>query len=172
MTEPVPNPNGQLADDETGQFFADLLAHDAPGFEDQPTPDASKSRRGLRDAFKSKEDDKPRKPAARIAPYKKDEFIEPVTQMYVVMALGVSPFDSRCASVLAENAENCARAWDELAKANPQVRKTLRTLTQGTAWGAVIMAHAPILIAVASHHMPGMSVPTIRDDISDIPAAE
>ncbi len=39
-------------------------------------------------------------------------------------------------------------AWEELAKTNPRIRAFLLQMIQGGAWGQLIMAHAPILLAV------------------------
>jgi hypothetical protein len=38
-------------------------------------------------------------------------------------------------------------AWEDLAKANPRIRRFLLKLVTGSAWGAVVMAHAPIFMA-------------------------
>jgi hypothetical protein len=81
-----------------------------------------------------------------------------LTQMYAGIGMAVMPFDPACGRVVIENAESCAAALDELAKTNPAVRRVLLSLVTTSAWGAVIMAHAPILMAVAMHH-----VPTLRE---------
>ena len=39
-------------------------------------------------------------------------------------------------------------AWEELAKANPRIRRFLMKVIAGGAWGQLFMAHAPILLAV------------------------
>lgn len=39
-------------------------------------------------------------------------------------------------------------AWEELAKTNPRIRAFLLKMIQGGAWGQLIMAHAPIFLAV------------------------
>lgn len=44
------------------------------------------------------------------------------------------------------NAESCAIAWERLAKENPAIRMALERMLTVSAFGAVIMAHAPILI--------------------------
>lgn len=79
-----------------------------------------------------------------------------LTQMYTGIGMAVMPFDPACGRVVIENAESCAAALDELAKTNPAVRRVLLSLVTTSAWGAVIMAHAPILMAVAMHHVPAL----------------
>ena len=39
-------------------------------------------------------------------------------------------------------------AWENLAKTNPRIRAFLLKLLQGDAWGGLLMAHLPILLAV------------------------
>lgn len=52
-------------------------------------------------------------------------------------------------------------AWDQLAKTNPRVRAFLLKCLTGGAWGALVMAHAPIAMAVVMkdgirRHIPFM----------------
>lgn len=39
--------------------------------------------------------------------------------------------------------------WDDLARTNPRIRKFCLAIIQGGAWGALVLAHAPIGVAVA-----------------------
>lgn len=75
-----------------------------------------------------------------------------------------------------------ARAWAELARENPTVRKVLIGLTYGGAYRGVIMATAPALLAIAAHHglvplgggpkrvveQPAQRAPTIADVDAEI----
>lgn len=79
-----------------------------------------------------------------------------LTQMYTGMGLAVMPFDPACGRVVIENAATCAESLNELAKIDPAVRRVLISLVSSSAWGAVIIAHAPILMAVAMHHVPAL----------------
>lgn len=54
-------------------------------------------------------------------------------------------------------------AWEELAKTNPRIRAALLKLIQGGAWGQLIMAHAPIFLAIVMKdgirkHIPFMKL--------------
>lgn len=48
----------------------------------------------------------------------------------------------------AEDDVTVGEAWEELAKTNPRIRAALLKMIQGGAWGQLIMAHAPIFLAV------------------------
>jgi hypothetical protein len=106
-----------------------------------------------------------KKATAKVPASKPGEFVEPMEQLYTMISLGVDMVDKKdhgnseeCSKIILDEAHNIAVKWDELAQKNDQVRKTLRTLTQGSAWGSLLMAHVPIALAVFATHMPG-SVP-------------
>lgn len=61
--------------------------------------------------------------------------------------------------------DSVGAAWDEVARTNPRIRKTLLKLIAGGAWGQLLMAHAPILLAILmkdgiSKHIPFMKLMT------------
>lgn len=80
----------------------------------------------------------------------------PLVNVYTGIGMSVMPFDPGCGRIIIENAEACATALDDLAKTNPAVRRVLLSLVTTSAWGAVIMAHAPIVMAIAMHHVPAL----------------
>lgn len=141
----------------TEEMFAGVEAEDAPEF---TVPDANKSRRSRREYLfpkTEKDEAKPRarqrkKPAPRA---KKGAFVEPLTELYSTLAIMLMPFDAQCANVVMKSAEQCAQSMDELAYQNESVRRALTAITQTSAWGAVIFAHMPIIMAVVMHHGPG-----------------
>jgi hypothetical protein len=47
-----------------------------------------------------------------------------------------------------EEDDSVGAAWDELARTNPRVRRFLMKAIAGGAWGSLIMAHAPIAMAI------------------------
>jgi hypothetical protein len=61
-------------------------------------------------------------------------------------------FDMPCGTAVIENAENMARSLDTLAQNNPKVKEALLKLTEASGWGQVIVAHAPVMLAVYAHH--------------------
>lgn len=99
-------------------------------------------------------------------PVVKGEFIEPLTDVYNTIGIALMPFKPQVAIALVSPAreateeekakgidpptvaENCARAWDEVAQKNESVRRALKAMTTVGVWGGLFMAHAPILMAV------------------------
>jgi hypothetical protein len=148
----------RMSDDEEGASLLDgLIVEDIDSFADteQTTPNARASRPGFRERLKGEKNERQSKASTRVPPKRKDEFVQPLTEMYTMLGVAITPFDSHCGPIVIQQAEPCARSLDELAAKNEAVRKALRGLTSASALGNVIMAHAPIIIAVAAHHMPG-----------------
>jgi hypothetical protein len=92
-----------------------------------------------------------------LPPRKKGQFVKPLTDMYTSLGMMLYPIDSHCATVIMENAEKCAESLDQLAYENKAIRRVIVNIMQTSAIGTVLIAHAPILIAVAMHHAPGMA---------------
>ena len=109
--------------------------------------------------------------ARRVAepPSKPGTFVEPLETIYSMVGVGVSMIDKpdhECGPVIAENAHDIAVKWDELAQKNPDVRRALRKLTQGSAWAGVIGAHVPVALAIIAVHAPG-ALPSQRKPADD-----
>jgi hypothetical protein len=141
---------------------------DAPTEDMGAVPDHSASReekRSILDYVKNRRtesDEKPTRGRPRSRKQKKaasrpkqGAFVEPLMQMYAFAGAALMMKDQHCGTVVLENAERCAVAMDELAYQNESVRRVLDSLTTGSAIGQVLMAHAPIIMAVASHHGGG-----------------
>ena len=94
---------------------------------------------------------KPSKPAP---PYKEGMFVEPLTKAYGLMALVLLPFKPNSAIAVAENAEQCAEAWDQWARTSPAIRKLLAPLLNSSGVAQVAIAHAPIGAAVVGELAP------------------
>jgi acyl-CoA synthetase (NDP forming) len=60
------------------------------------------------------------------------------------------------------DAPTVGQAWEELAKANPRVRAWLLNLIKGGAWQDLVMAHAPIGIALMTKEWVQRLVPFRR----------
>jgi hypothetical protein len=89
--------------------------------------------------------------------------VQPLEQIYTTIGALLSPFDPVCGSAIIASAGKCATTLDTLAQQNDAVRRALLALTQTSAIGAVAIAHAPIALAVATHHVP--AVATLQADI-------
>lgn len=65
-------------------------------------------------------------------------------------------FDPQCAQVLIQNAETMANSMEKWAKDSPAVRGVLEKVITTSAIGEVVAAHAPIVMAIAMHHVPAV----------------
>lgn len=86
-----------------------------------------------------------------------------MTKLYQRTGRIIKALDKDIGTAVIESAADCGEAWDELARTNPRVRKFLLKLIGGGAIGAIIMAHAPILLAIVMKdgirkHIPFMSL--------------
>lgn len=94
-----------------------------------------------------------------------------ITELYTAIGLGVSLVPSKPSAInpehtvtasigyaIGEQAPKIGAAWKQIADDNPQVREALERLLTVSAVGALITAHAPILIVAAT--AAGMMPPT------------
>lgn len=91
--------------------------------------------------------------------------VKQFTDLYVSVGTMMLPFDQPCGTVIIQSAPKCAEALENLARENPAVRRALMALVETSVWGSVLAAHAPILIAVAIHHVPAVrnAAPSMPD---------
>lgn len=71
-----------------------------------------------------------------------------LVQLYTGVGLLLKPMLPLPALVVVRQSEECADAWIRAAEVNPIIRRALEGFTQASVYGALIMAHAPIAIAV------------------------
>lgn len=91
-------------------------------------------------------------------PYKAGVITNGVNRLYRRAGKIVRAMDADIGSAIIESARNTAEpgepddsvgaAWDELAKTNPRIRRFLMKCLAGGAWGQLVMAHAPIGMAI------------------------
>lgn len=89
--------------------------------------------------------------------------VKPLTDLYVVIGTAVYPFNPRIGTTFVENAKACAEALDQAARVDKNLRRFLMSLVGASVWGPVIVAHAPIAMAIAVELMPnlkGAQLPT------------
>lgn len=101
---------------------------------------------------------KPKKPMPSMAP---SALRQGLIDFYQGVAIVAMPFKPQLAMSISAQAEACADAWIELSKTNPAIKRFLIGLVTTSATGALIMAHAPILIAAAMAFVPAFAE---RDD--------
>lgn len=75
---------------------------------------------------------------------------------YLMLGTGIFPFDNQVGVVVMESAPNCASALNDLADKNPRLRKQLESLLSAGAYGAVISAHLPIAVIIATKYVPSL----------------
>jgi hypothetical protein len=106
---------------------------------DQPTPD----RRVVRDEEAPPE-------------YRAGILVKPLTDLYVAVGTMLLPITYPVGTAFVQNAGPCAESLDELARTNPAVRKVLMSLLTTGAWGKVIAAHFPIILAIGVTYSPAV----------------
>lgn len=83
-----------------------------------------------------------------------------IAQLYATVGLGVSmtpaPAAQAVGAALVTNAPACGDAWEQLAKEDPRVAELLDRLLTASAYGALLAAHLPIVLAglVAAGKVP------------------
>lgn len=90
--------------------------------------------------------------------------------IYVTIGMMLMAVDPVCAQAIINSAPECAKSMEKLAKTNPAVRRVLLKMLETSAYGAVVAAHLPILMAVVMHHMPALqqvNIPPVQYPQSD-----
>lgn len=101
--------------------------------------------------------DKPVKSAETVPNMpRKGQLARQITQLYVSLGTFLMPFDQACAGAVINAAPKCGEAMENLARENPAVRKAILAMVETSVWGQVIIAHAPIMLAIAIHHVPAV----------------
>lgn len=98
-------------------------------------------------------------PKATVPRANKTSLTQSLQQMYAFAGMGLMPFDPVCGTAVMMSAESCAESLAELAQHNESVRRVLLALTQTGAWGGVLAAHLPLVLAIVSHHGPEGAIP-------------
>jgi hypothetical protein len=149
MTE---TPNGHHVDGgfDLSSLVAEPLANEAP----DPIPNAKASKRSFKDWFFGKPKEKKAKVRKPTPPMPRKGLAGPLTNMYTGLGMTLAMVDKHCGMAVVESAEDCAQAWEDLAKTNPKVRRAILMLLETSDVTKIVIAHAPIMVAVMSHHMP------------------
>lgn len=77
-----------------------------------------------------------------------------IADLYVFAGTTTFMFDQQIGGLVIQQADACAESLDELARTNPAVKRALEKLLETSIYGAVLAAHAPIVIAVATKYVP------------------
>lgn len=76
--------------------------------------------------------------------------------LYTMLGTGVFPFDQQVGVTIIDSAPNCASSLYELAQKNPRLKRQLTSLLSAGAYGAVISAHLPIAVIIATKYVPSL----------------
>jgi hypothetical protein len=149
-------PNGHYVADPIGFDLGQLTPQSAPGepFPQETPKPAKKSFREMLGFPAKKAKVKTPKPRKPTPPMPKSGIAQGIANMYTGLGLGIGMVDPHCGMVIVENSETCAQAWEELAKKNPKVRRALLMLLETSDVTKIVIAHAPIMMALATHHVP------------------
>ena len=162
MSETVPNPdaNDQPESNPLAGFDFSALNAETVSPEDAPpvfeAPAKPKWWESKKRKARTIEERKARKAPKPMPKAPVGGLRKPLEDMYTGLGMMMMPFDPSCGKVIIDAAPRCAETLDDLAKTNPAVRRILISLVTPSALGAVIMAHAPILMAIAMHHIPAL----------------
>jgi hypothetical protein len=98
------------------------------------------------------------------AEYKPGIFVKPITEAYMMGAAVLMPFPrvQPIATAVMQNAENCAKAWDNAAKVDKRLRKRLMQMMQAGTFLPLWIAHMPILTVAGVVLFPGRKPPEVE----------
>src|SRR4029078_11476152 len=132
--------------------------------EPKQEPDEKPDTRGTGTAGKAVGEESPRRRTRRVPPpppepgprvfvrddeqlipeYKPGMFVKPITEAYMTIAAVVMPLSQPIGTSIMQNAESCAKAWDNAAKADKRVRQYLLKAMSAGVLGPLLIAHMPI----------------------------
>jgi hypothetical protein len=92
----------------------------------------------------------------KITDYRPGILVKPIRDLYATVGTLVLPFNQAVGTAFIQNAEPCAKALDNAAKTDKQIRRILMLMIQGSVWGEVIIAHMPIMMALAVTLVPSV----------------
>lgn len=80
-----------------------------------------------------------------------------IVEVYTAGQMAALMFDPFVSEAIGQTKIQIADAWIDLAQKDPKVLKLLEKLTTGSAWGGVVMAHAPLIIPILAKYgiVPG-----------------
>lgn len=105
--------------------------------------------------------------------YRPGVLVKPLTDLYIALGTVILPLSHPVGTAFVQNAGPCAESLDELARTNPAARRFLMSLLTTGAWGKVIAAHLPILLAIGVSYSPAVRramagpVPTTDNDTTE-----
>lgn len=152
--EDAPAPDAPHADD-TPFIEPDHTASKDPGVIERVRLMAQGGKGSHKDAPKDAPKSRPQpRPASGRSSVTDVALRKGLVELYTSLGIMLLPMDAVCGEALVNAAPRCADSLVLLAKQNAAVRRALLALTQTSAWGGVVLAHAPLVLAVLAHHGP------------------
>lgn len=140
-------------------------AKDGGKKDEDRAPGAARPRRGRSRAPGGADKPEPETPPFRAGPIAKG-----VNKLYARAGKIVKVMDSDIGAAIlsmtrkeSEDDVTVGEAWEEVAKTNPRIRRFLLKIIAGGAWGQLVMAHAPLFLAIImkdsiKKHIPFMKL--------------
>lgn len=75
-----------------------------------------------------------------------------MSALYSFAAIPLMAVKPKTAVALMEQSDEIGKAWEQVAAANPKVRAALLGLAATSTWGALAMAHIPVVMALMSEN--------------------
>lgn len=85
-----------------------------------------------------------------------EKFREPLTNFYSMASLAMVPIKMEIAEAIANATDKCVDSVLNLATTNSSLRKFLEKSIDSVGWVSVLVAHAPILLAIAMAYVPSL----------------
>ena len=134
--------------------MSSLVSEPAPGDSQEIIPNSKAGKRSFKDWFTGKPKEKKVKARKPTPPMPRNGIAGALTNVYTGLGMTVAMADRHCGMAIVESAEDCGKAWEDLARRNPKVRRALLMFLETSDVTKVIIAHAPIMAAVFAHHAP------------------
>jgi hypothetical protein len=125
---------------------------------------------------------RPPREEPELPPFRAGPIAKGVNSLYLKAGKIVRVMDSDIGNAIiaitrkeGEDDVTVGEAWEEVAKVNPRIRRVLLRLIEGGAWGQLLMAHVPLLLAVLMKERIARRIPfaafatSFMDDSDDGP---
>ncbi len=101
-------------------------------------------------------DKKSSKPVEPVPPFRAGPIATGMNRLYARVGKLVRVWDADIGGALvsitrkeSDDDTTVGEAWEEIARTNPRIRAFLLKMMEGSAWSSLLMAHAPVFLAIA-----------------------
>lgn len=150
---PKKRPGKQPAADAPAGPDLASLNPDTPPVEDRAPGQTKRRRARLRTRGRSAE--AAPKVEEEVPPFRAGPIAKGVNKIYTRIGRVVRAMDPDVGQAIilmtrkeSDDDVTVGEAWEELARTNPRIRRVLLKVISGGAWGQLVMAHAPVVVAI------------------------